>query len=463
MTTRWNKIGPQAASALHEPSAERAPLPVSPAIRATLDLASRVVMVRQQDAWLAAGLLDDLFTTRFLWASDCGRLRFAALGESRRVGYRQLSRALRQAADDLDLPGGMGMQLPLGLFALGETDRRPGAFDLGESETRARCWIPRALLMQDGENLLVICADEDLRQELVLRIGHPQHAADIARQRLILQGRRAGLSETRVDDLECWRQRVHTALSQIEAGTLEKVVVSRRLLFSPADVAFSPSASAWHVSHAENRTGFSISTDAGRTQFIAATPETLLRVRDGRLSTHALAGTRPPGASVDDFLASSKLTREHEYVCDGMVSSLAPFVRAMRPGALHARRAGSVTHLETPLTGMLRPEADPLEILSVLHPTAAIGGWPRPEALRALRDIEPYSRGWFAAPVGWLAGNGDLHATIAIRSLWVARERAVALAGAGIVAGSVADEEWDETEDKFDNMRAAIRGQVIAG
>ena len=54
-----------------------------------------------------------------------------------------------------------------------------------------------------------------------------------------------------------------------------------------------------------------------------------------------------------------------------------------------------------------------------------------------------------------------MHATIAIRSLWVRRERAVALAGAGIVKGSLAEDEWDETEDKFDNMRAAIRGRII--
>ena len=239
------------------------------------------------------------------------------------------------------------------------------------------------------------------------------------------------------------------------------MVVSRRLLFEPAQVPFSLAASEWNVSRAEGRTGFAISTDAGEASFIAATPETLLRVHDRVLSTHALAGTLPGSASLEDFLASNKLSREHQYVSDGIIGSLAPYVRNIRSEQLRARRSGLVTHLEMPLGGELRENVEPLDVLSVLHPTAAIGGWPQQEAMQALRQIEPYSRGWFAAPVGWLAANGDMHATIAIRSLWVARERAVALAGAGIVRGSIADDEWDETEDKFDNMRAAIRGRVI--
>jgi menaquinone-specific isochorismate synthase len=264
-----------------------------------------------------------------------------------------------------------------------------------------------------------------------------------------------------MDSRETWKQRVATALEDIESGSLEKVVVSRRLVFEPQHMPFSPTASGWNVSRAKGRTGFSISTDAGKSGFIAATPETLLRVEDRSLGTHALAGTRPGSAALEDFLGSSKLSREHQYVSDGIIGSLAPYVRNIRSEQLRVRRAGLVTHLEMPLGGDLRSDADPLDILSVLHPTAAIGGWPQQDAIEALKQIEPYGRGWFAAPVGWLAANGDMHATIAIRSLWVTRERAVALAGAGIVKGSVAEDEWDETEDKFDNMRAAIRGRII--
>jgi isochorismate synthase len=274
---------------------------------------------------------------------------------------------------------------------------------------------------------------------------------------LPLVGTRPTLRETPLDSQETWGKRVDQALAGIRQGRLEKLVVSRRLVFGPDQQPFSPWASAWQTGLANGRTGFSVSTDGGASMFIGATPETLLKIQDGAMTTHALAGTLERSATLEDFLAFSKLAKEHTIVADGLVAKLSPLVNDVRPGPLRVRRSGSVAHLETPLAGDLRPGVDPLQILSDLHPTAAIGGLPQRAAQRALRHIEPYSRGWFAAPLGWLAANGNLHAAIAIRSVWVAAERAVALAGAGIVRGSVAQAEWAETESKFDNMRAVIR------
>jgi menaquinone-specific isochorismate synthase len=459
MTTRWNKAGPLQAAAIG--GAGAAPRPASTVVRAPFGREVRGARLTGVDPWLAASLTGDLFATRFLWASDCGRQRFAALGERGRVPYHQLGAALRDCAEELDLREDLASRLPLGLFVLGETDERPGAFGRDEAETSARCWIPEVLLLQDGNDVVVICADEALRLDVERRLAEVQDHGQDPSVRLGLPGCRPDLLETVTDSRETWKQRVARALADIDRGPLEKVVVSRRLVFEPENMPFSPTASGWNVSRAIGRTGFSITTDAGKSSFIAATPETLLRVHDRSLSTHALAGTRPGDAALEDFLTSTKLSREHQYVSDGIIGSLAPYVRNIRSEQLRVRRAGLVTHLELPLGGDLRNGADPLDILSVLHPTAAIGGWPQHKAMQALQQIEPYSRGWFAAPVGWLAANGDMHATIAIRSLWVQRERAVALAGAGIVKGSVAEDEWDETEDKFDNMRAAIRGRII--
>lgn len=459
MRASWIKTGLLQAAAVEGTGA--APRSAPSVFRAPLKRHPRSSRVAGVDPWLAASLTSDLFATRFLWSSDCGRVRFAALGESYRVAYHELGAALRECAAELDLGSDVASRLPLGLFALGATDERPGAFGRGEAETLARCWIPQVLLLQDGDDVLVFSTDEALRCDVLRRIAEGEARGQKLYDRLGLPGCEPGLLETTVDSRETWSRRVAAALTDIDRGRLEKVVVSRRLMFEPVYVPFSPTASAWSASIAEGRTGFSISMDAGRSAFIAATPETLLRVQNRTLSTHALAGTQPGSATLDDFLASNKLTREHEFVSDGIVGSLGPYVRNIRSEALRARRSGLVTHLEMPLRGDLRSHADPLDILSVLHPTAAIGGWPQQAAMQALKQIEPYSRGWFAAPVGWIAANGDMHATIAIRSLWVSRERAVALAGAGIVKGSDADDEWNETEHKFDNMRTAIRGRII--
>ena len=409
------------------------------------------------DPWHAAWRVGDLFDRGLLWAGDGGRTRFAALGERCRVGFDELRSATAAAAEEFELPAAAARQLPLGLFVLGETDERPGAFKYGESETRPHCWTPEALLVAHGSSALLYCADPSLRRNLVQRLeaGTPTLPLRVP------AGHAPELHETPLDSRETWANRVDRALAEIRQGNLEKLVVSRRLVFQPSSGPFSPWESTWQASRASGRIGFSISLDRGKSMFVGATPETLLRIQDGSMRTHALAGTRERDASLEDFLASSKLAREHTLVSDGLIARLSPLVANVRPGPLRVRRSGLVSHLETPLSGDLREGVDPLQILADLHPTAAIGGLPQAAAQAALREIEPYSRGWFAAPFGWLAANGNLHAGIAIRSAWVSGERAVALAGAGIVEGSVAGEEWAETESKFDNMRAVIRGHSL--
>ncbi len=437
MTTRPNKAGYLEAPSLHWPP---------PGAKST------VVRLETLDPWHAASQVDDFFGRRLLWAGDGGRTRFAALGERRSVSFDELRSATRAAAEELELPAARARHLPLGLFVLGETDERPAAFEIGEGETRPHCWTPQALLIADGNSTLLYCADPSLRRNLVQRLEAGTPSSQVA------AGCAPELHETLLDSQDTWASRVDRALVEIRQGNLEKLVVSRRLVFQPSGGPFSPWESTWQASRASGRIGFSISLDHGKSMFVGATPETLLKIQDGSMRTHALAGTRGRDASLEDFLVSSKLAREHTLVSDGLVAKLGPLVRNVRPGPLRVRRSGLVSHLETPLSGDLREGVDPLQILADLHPTAAIGGLPQRAAQAALRDIEPYSRGWFAAPFGWLAANGNLHAGIAIRSVWVSGERAVALAGAGIVEGSVAAEEWAETESKFDNMRAVIRG-----
>lgn len=463
MTTRWNKTSPMAAAALPGATGALYRAPALPPLRQQPGRSPGAARVAGLDAWLAAEQVRALFPVQFLWASDCGRRRFAALGESRRVAYSQLAGALQEASDEWALRGQLAERLPLGMFVLGDTDQRPGAFTQGETETATRCWVPRVLLLQERDSLLVFCADPHLRRDLARQLEATVAGQRKTLLRLIRNGICPGRVESPLDTPGHWRQRVDLALDAIEAGRLQKLVVSRRLHIHPAAEPFSPYLSAWQAGQAGGRTGFTLTTDGGRSVFTGATPETLLRVRSGRISTHALAGTRPGAAALEDFMTSAKLRQEHALVSGGLVSSLAPFTRDIKPGALRVRRAGTVTHLETPLEGTLPPGTDPLVILQVLHPTAAIGGWPKQQAQEALRQIEPYSRGWFAAPLGWISANGDMHAAIAIRSLWVSAERAVALAGAGIVRGSAAEEEWAETETKFDNMRAVIRGTLFGG
>jgi menaquinone-specific isochorismate synthase len=113
------------------------------------------------------------------------------------------------------------------------------------------------------------------------------------------------------------------------------------------------------------------------------------------------------------------------------------------------RKLANVQHLRTPIRATLSEERHVLDLVEALHPTPAVGGLPPELALETIRETEVFDRGWYAAPVGWIDGDGDGSFAVAIRSA-LARERTATLfAGAGIVDDSDPDEEWDELQLKY--------------
>ena len=117
----------------------------------------------------------------------------------------------------------------------------------------------------------------------------------------------------------------------------------------------------------------------------------------------------------------------------------------------------NIQHLFTPIGGRLcDPDASILTLVSLLHPTPAMGGVPAGAALSCLRSLEPVPRGWYAAPIGWFDAQDDGEFAVAIRSAVSQYARAWLYAGAGIVGDSDADQEWAETALKFRPMLGAL-------
>ena len=115
-------------------------------------------------------------------------------------------------------------------------------------------------------------------------------------------------------------------------------------------------------------------------------------------------------------------------------------------------------HLSTKFRGLLRdPAPGVLELVEALHPTPAVAGEPRDAALEVIADLEPFDRGSYAGPVGWMDATGDGEWAIALRCAELRGDQATLYAGAGIVAGSRPDAEVDETERKFRAFLDALR------
>ncbi|MBP7141490.1 MAG: isochorismate synthase [Opitutaceae bacterium] len=209
---------------------------------------------------------------------------------------------------------------------------------------------------------------------------------------------------------------------------------------------------------------FSIGDGRGRS-FIGASPERLVRVSRGNLETEALAGSirRGVGASEDaalgaSLLRSEKDLREHALVLDSMARRLAPLGMkvdtGLRPGL---KKLANVQHLCTPVRVPMPAGCRLLDVVAVLHPTPAVGGTPRERAVARIAEIESMPRGLYAGAMGWVNARGGGEFVVGIRSALVDGRTARVFAGAGIVAGSVPDQEFTETELKFRALEDALK------
>ncbi len=285
----------------------------------------------------------------------------------------------------------------------------------------------------------------------------PPVAGLLARLRAGAAGDQAWPAARRLDrdGLEGWREAVLAALEEIGSGRLDKVVLAREA----AVEAERPFPRAELLRRLQRRPGGStfLYADGG---FVGASPELLVR-RRGRVATsRPMAGTVPQGDGAiaePDGLArltgSPKEAVEHRLVVDAVAEGLAKVADRVEVGRPEVVRLATVAHLATEITADLTgPLPTALELAGLLHPTPAVGGSPRDAALAAIAALEPFDRGCYAGPVGWVDRAGDGEWAVALRGATLQGRRARLVAGAGIVPGSDPDAEWAETEHKLRAM-----------
>ena len=195
-----------------------------------------------------------------------------------------------------------------------------------------------------------------------------------------------------------------------------------------------------------------------------ASPELLLRAESGEVSARVLAGTAGRGTDPDvdraiaEGLAHSHKNRhEHQYAATSMVEKLENFCEEVQADEEPFSLAlPDLWHLATDVRGKLKKGVTLLDVISDLHPTAAVAGTPRDKAQQLISKLEPYDRAGYAGPVGWLSSDGSGELAIALRGGVIEPNQIRAFAGCGIVDESDPQAELDETELKFRAVRHAF-------
>lgn len=262
-----------------------------------------------------------------------------------------------------------------------------------------------------------------------------------------------------------WAVAVNRAVAAIERKELEKVVLARRSVCTFTDIL-----SPWIILKRlrdSNPDSYLFGIDRKpHDPFIGASPERLYR-RNGRLlESEAVAGTRPRGKNPeeekrfrDDLLHSSKDRKEHQLVIQGILEALRPLTNkieiAPEPSVVRLSR---VQHLAVAIRAELRPGVSDDELLRALQPTPAVGGYPREKAIAMISVLEPFDRGPYAGPIGWVS-HDSAEFSVGIRSAVIRKDQMWLFGGAGIVQGSDPDAEWDEIDQKFNTFASILTAQ----
>jgi len=269
----------------------------------------------------------------------------------------------------------------------------------------------------------------------------------------------------RESDRAAWQDKVRDVIDEITAGTVEKVVLARRM-----DVTFAGSVNPFRFIRdfrAMPSPAYFFCFQLGPDRaFAGSSPERLYARRGLQVLSEALASTRPRGASPEEdaaleasLLTAAKDRHEHALVhdcitaalgrlCDGPLDVSDPVVMKLV----------LVQHLLQEIKGVLNASVSDRDLVEALHPTPAVGGVPTEDALRLLGRFEDFDRGWDAAPVG-IVRQDHVELAVAIRSGLLHDNTLSLYCGAGIVRDSDPEQEWAETENKLANFLHVIHAE----
>ncbi|WP_174522653.1 anthranilate synthase component I [Alkalihalobacillus trypoxylicola] len=204
-------------------------------------------------------------------------------------------------------------------------------------------------------------------------------------------------------------------------------------------------------------------------EIIGSSPERLVQVQDGEIEIHPIAGTRKRGKTFEEdqalaaeLLQDEKERSEHYMLVDlarNDVGRVAKYGSVETPTLLEIGRFSHVMHIISKVTGILKEDYKPMHALMASFPAGTVSGAPKIRAMEILQELEPTKRGIYAGAIGYLGFDGNIDSCIAIRTLVLEKGKAYIQAGAGIVADSIAELEYEETQNK---AKALIRAVQIA-
>jgi len=260
---------------------------------------------------------------------------------------------------------------------------------------------------------------------------------------------------------------VRRAKEYILAGDITQVVLSQKFFGDVNGDCFS----LYRTMRSINPSPYMFYLHFGETILIGASPESLARLTNGVIELRPIAGTRPRGedwekdsALEKELLADPKECAEHVMLLDlgrNDAGKVAVAGSVAVPRFMEVERYSHVMHIVSAVKAQLRADRDQFDLFKAVFPAGTVSGSPKIRAMEIINELEPSPRGPYAGAVGYFGFNGNMDFCITIRSMWVVRNRLIFQVGAGIVADSMPEREFQETLNKAGAMLKAIQKAQI--
>jgi anthranilate synthase component 1 len=257
-------------------------------------------------------------------------------------------------------------------------------------------------------------------------------------------------------------EQVARAKEYVHAGDVIQAVVSQRLTVRTGADPFD----VYRALRIVNPSPYMYYLRLGDTRVVGSSPEILVRLEEGRIDLRPIAGTRPRGATeeedrqlAEELLADPKERAEHIMLVDlgrNDVGKVAQVGSVEVSDLMVVERYSHVMHIVSHVSGTLEAGRDAFDVLRACFPAGTVTGAPKVRAMEIIEELEPTRRGPYAGAVGYVSFSGNLDTCITIRTILFARGAATIQAGAGIVADSDPEREYQETMNKARGMLRAI-------
>ncbi|MFP3125062.1 isochorismate synthase [Ectobacillus funiculus] len=414
------------------------------------------------------------YTERFYWSDPEQHIVFAGIGSAFTIANSSQKRFQDTQNRWQQLLNRVIVHGPA--YSFGTGPLLFGGFSFDPLKQKTQLWetfsdtvlvLPSFLLtMKEGESWLTInqlVGHDDCAEDLYERMQNmEEQLLQHSRQPLSEQGS-VIVSQHEVQT-KSWMEAIQAVQSEMKQGRVQKVVLARELRLT-AENEFD-SALIVQALRIGQPDCYIFSIDYQDTCFLGATPERLVKKEDQLFTSMCLAGSIGRGNTEEEdeqnaaeLLQDEKNLVEHRYVVDmirKVMTSVCTEVNIPhQPGVM---RTKNLIHLYTPVEG--RGGCNLFEMVEKLHPTPALGGTPREEAMELIREQEDLDRGLYAGPIGWIDYKGNGEFAVGIRSALIRGANASLFAGCGIVESSQPHMEYEETKMKFKPMLSALGGSM---